>query len=154
MASAAVQQTWTLPDEDYLAQCEQRSKSNVQDDGIVPFEESDLPSDHGPAKHSKIDRNRAVLVKTDPAHGIPENFTMKQAEEILGAKYHNIDHFRITRDARLMENAFHHKYGGLPLGVKCWRANGAGAYKRRGDGNPNFVAKTGQYGHHAQGVYH
>jgi hypothetical protein len=117
MATAAVRRTWTLPDEEYLAKCEQRSKSNVQDDGIVPFEQSDLPSDHGPAKDSKIDKNRPVLVKTDPALGIPDNFTMKQAEELLGAKYHNIDHFRITRDARLMENAFHHKYGVLPLGV-------------------------------------
>ena len=69
--------------------------------------------------------NKAVLVKEDPEGAknrreTPEYFTMKEAEDLLGAKHQDLDSFRMTMDAREMEDVLQEAYCGLPLGQSSW----------------------------------
>jgi hypothetical protein len=132
-ASKSIASTWKKPDAAYVLECEKKARQVVQDDGELDrWEEGEGSAGKGTqdmqldqARANTYGINKAVLVKEDPEGATnrgqtPEYFTMKEAEEFLGAKHQDLDSFRMTADAREMEDALQKAYCGLPLGQSSW----------------------------------
>ena len=117
--------------------CVKKASQVVQDDGEVDeWEEGQgaASTDTGTGTQDmQLDQsypstygiNKAVLVKEDPEGAknrrqTPQYFTMKEAEDVLGAKHQDLDSFRMTMDAREMEDVLQEAYCGLPLGQSSW----------------------------------
>ena len=152
---------WSRPDEDYIKKCSQNAGKKIapevdqrdayeKKDEEEVEEEEGVESDQGTSSkgvqpQNKSKRNNPALARNEQVPGVgPMEFSFAAAEQLMHAQHKDIYHANMTMYARDIETMLHAHYNDLPFGVKLWRAVGAGARHRPGDGLDNFMSRTGR----------
>ena len=142
------------PGADYISECKNKMDSysaavdmrEPGEDAEDDVDSADIGGSANRLPHANYGKNRPPLVRGIPAAGKrPELITFGQAKSLMGVVHEDVVSTRLTYDARILETRLHRRYNELPLGVRLWRAVGAGSYKRKADGCKDFLSRTGRH---------